>query len=259
MALPCWSLPLARPPRVLELTIVHQVRRQVRWRQPVWGLALIDGRGSMADAAGAWRIPIRPGCFCALPPGAEVDLVFEPGWVQWEARFAPQGSGGVAGLPVVLHPGCELPALDRLLRQAIAVHATAPVRAAAALWHLLCELCELGGRSDGRPGDEPAGRAVLDAALAAVARHPQPSVAHLARSAGRSPATLGRVFRRHLGMSPRAYLLWRRAARIRDLLIGTDLPIAAVAAQAGLPDIQHFNKFVRRHLGEAPRRIRERG
>ncbi len=260
--IPCWPLPLARPPRVLVLACVRQTdrtsRRRLRWRQPdgQWGLALIHGSGSIADAAGRWRSEIRPGCVCALPPGAEVDLAFEPGCLQWETRFAPVGRGGVVGLPAVVAPGPESPALERALRQAIAIQPLDPARAAAAVWHLLHEVA-----AQRRQTIAPAGSAaVLGAALAALAAHPtgQPDLAWLARQVGRSPITLGRIFREHLGVPPSQYLAMQRAARIRDLLVGTRLPLAEVAALVGLRDLQHFNKFVRRHLGAAPRRIRAR-
>ncbi|MBA3685850.1 MAG: AraC family transcriptional regulator [Planctomycetes bacterium] len=259
-AIPSWPLPLARPPRIVVLACVRQTagteRRRMRWRQPdgQWGLALMHGHGSIADPDGRWRRELRPGSVCATPPGTVVDLAFEPNCLQWEVRFIPIGRSGVVGLPAVVDPGPESPALERALRQAIAIAPGDPLRASAAVWHLLHEVAALGRRTDAASGTA----AILDAALAALAGHPtgQPAVAWLAAQVGRSPISLGRIFREHLGVSPSQYLAMQRCARIRDLLVGTTLPLAEVAAMVGLHDLQHFNKFVRRALGAAPRRIR---
>lgn len=115
-AIPNWPLPLARPPRVLVLACVRQTtggeRRQMRWRQPdgQWGLALMHGRGSIADPDGRWHRDLRPGSVCATPPGTVIDLAFEPNCMQWEVRFAPVGRAGVVGLPAVVDPSPESPA-----------------------------------------------------------------------------------------------------------------------------------------------------
>lgn len=256
--IPRWPLPLAHPPRVMQLACVRQTTaasRRFRWRQPeTWGLALTSARGSMADVAERWRVELAPGRLCALPPGAEVDLEFQPDFLQWEVRFSPVGDGGVVGLPALVDLGPDLPATERVLRQAIAVHGSDPARAAAAVWHLLHEIAARGRI----PAEGPDAPPLLAAALAAIASHPtgNPGVAWLAHRLGCSTATLGRLFREHLGMPPARYLTMQRAERARDLLRSTALPIAQVARMCGMPDVQHFNKFVRRTLGAAPRGIR---
>ena len=45
-------------------------------------------------------------------------------------------------------------------------------------------------------------------------------------------------------------------ARAQHLLSQSTLPIKAIAEEVGIPDLQHFNKVVRRKLGGAPRRLR---
>lgn len=126
------------------------------------------------------------------------------------------------------------------------------LRARIRLWDLLQRLKDAGGV--GQPaGAGPLRRAVecievnLDGGL---------DVAALARFAGVSPSYLVRLFRRHYGLTVSAYIRRRRIELARALLANTDLPIREIAAQAGIPDLQHFNKIVRRVCGESPRRLR---
>ena len=49
----------------------------------------------------------------------------------------------------------------------------------------------------------------------------------------------------------------KRVAQATHLLINSNMPIRVIATMAGIPDLQHFNKFIRKHCGMAPTRYRE--
>jgi len=79
------------------------------------------------------------------------------------------------------------------------------------------------------------------------------SLAQLARRAGLSERQLREVFVRDTGLTPRAYLRWRRlrraAASIRE---GASLTMAAM--HAGFADGPHFSRVFHAQFGMSPRR-----
>jgi AraC-like DNA-binding protein len=81
----------------------------------------------------------------------------------------------------------------------------------------------------------------------------QLSLTTLAREAGLSRFQLIRGFARELGLTPHAYILQRRIALARHLILaGQDL--AEVALTAGFCDQSHLNRCFVRHFGVTPRR-----
>ena len=82
------------------------------------------------------------------------------------------------------------------------------------------------------------------------------SVADLARCAGLSPAHFSRTFQAATGLSPMAYLRHQRMQKARHLLLTTELPISAVAALVGYPDVLHFSKVFKGICAQPPGRLR---
>ena len=78
------------------------------------------------------------------------------------------------------------------------------------------------------------------------------SVPDLADRAQLSQNYLARAFRARYGMTVPHYVLRRRIELARHLLTTSRLSIKQVAAEVGLPDIQHFNKQFRRLAGVSP-------
>jgi transcriptional regulator GlxA family with amidase domain len=74
-----------------------------------------------------------------------------------------------------------------------------------------------------------------------------------------SSTHLVRLFRKHMGMTPLAYVQERRAEQAQHLLVHTTLPMKSIARQIGLVNLQQFNKFVRKKRGLSPRAIRSAG
>jgi hypothetical protein len=58
--------------------------------------------------------------------------------------------------------------------------------------------------------------------------------------------------RRSLGDSPHRYLMMRRVARARQLLLTSDLGLSQIASDCGLADQAHFSRLFRRFLGCSP-------
>jgi len=81
-------------------------------------------------------------------------------------------------------------------------------------------------------------------------------VASLAAAAGRSREHAYRCFRHAFGVSPGAYVRSRRLEHAARLLAGTDLPIAAVAAECRFTDQSHLTRLFRARFGVTPARFR---
>jgi AraC-like DNA-binding protein len=80
----------------------------------------------------------------------------------------------------------------------------------------------------------------------------------LAREVNLDPAYLSRLFRRHLGLPPIAYLTRIRAERAATLLTRSSEPIARVGALVGWPDPTYFARRFRSFAGVSPTEYRRR-
>lgn len=87
---------------------------------------------------------------------------------------------------------------------------------------------------------------------------PTLSVSDMATAAGLSSCHFGVVFKTHMGESPYSYVLRRRAEFARDLIEGTDEPIAQIAFAAGFSSQAHLTTVMRRVLGVTPGKLRTR-
>jgi transcriptional regulator GlxA family with amidase domain len=93
------------------------------------------------------------------------------------------------------------------------------------------------------------------------------TVSALARKAGMSRPVFARRFQAAFGSSPLRYLTARRMERARELLVDSELPLAAIAERVGYASQFAFNRAFKRHFlvppgvyrravgmrGEAPR------
>ena len=80
----------------------------------------------------------------------------------------------------------------------------------------------------------------------------------LASLAGVSARHFGRAFRQALGVPPHAYVLSRRLATARDLLINQPLlTIGEIASKTGFSSSSHLASAFRRHFGFSPIALRK--
>lgn len=89
--------------------------------------------------------------------------------------------------------------------------------------------------------------------------HEAPSVEQLASIISRSRSHVLKLFKRHLGISAKNYIIGRQMREARELLLSTTLSIAEVGTRAGISDPYHFSKLFRRVVGLSPRAFRELG
>ncbi len=82
------------------------------------------------------------------------------------------------------------------------------------------------------------------------------STADVARAVGLTPGHLTTRVRRRTGRTVLDWILERRMAAARELLLSTDLSAEAVAAQVGFADPAYFNRRFRDYHGVSPGRWR---
>jgi AraC-like DNA-binding protein len=134
---------------------------------------------------------------------------------------------------------------------------TQPPKAQAIIWELLWSLASqaTSASTSELPGEHEAVIHAVELIERNLSRTLR--VADIAAEAGVSHTHLTRLFGEHKNATPLAYIRHRRVVRAVHLLTHTTLPIKAVAAEVGMPDMQRLNKLVRTSLGRSPRAIRQ--
>lgn len=73
-----------------------------------------------------------------------------------------------------------------------------------------------------------------------------------------SPQHLIQQYKKVFQLTPYQHLMQMRVEAAIAWLDGSDLPIKVIASDVGYPDLQHFNKVIRRKTGLSPRQWREK-
>jgi AraC family transcriptional regulator len=82
------------------------------------------------------------------------------------------------------------------------------------------------------------------------------TVTELAAVAGSSPTHFTRLFRQQTGEPPYRYVRNRRLDRAERLIVGTQLPLAGIAATVGFSDQSHLNRAMKAQRGVTPGQLR---
>jgi AraC-like DNA-binding protein len=158
------------------------------------------------------------------------------------------------GLPAALPLS---PALDALVREAVATAASALPTARALLAHLaVAALWRYVGEAERRRPERPR---PVDEAQRFIHAHLDDrtlTLDRIAAAAHVTPAHLIRSFRAQHGTTPMAYLWERRVALGAELLANTGLPIATVAERCGFATAHHFSRRIKQGAGLSPGALR---
>lgn len=79
-----------------------------------------------------------------------------------------------------------------------------------------------------------------------------------ASTLGLSETAFKRSFQEEFGMSPREWLMERRARQIYQDLVSTDKHLKEISLDYGFCNVSYFGAFCKQMLGDTPRRIRQR-
>jgi AraC family transcriptional regulator len=94
----------------------------------------------------------------------------------------------------------------------------------------------------------------------AVLEHPEGdhSLEEMSAVAGITPSHFCRVFKKATGISPHQYVMKARLDRAQELLVQTDMPLAALSETLGFQSQSHFSRAFRQYAGIAPSGYRDR-
>lgn len=82
------------------------------------------------------------------------------------------------------------------------------------------------------------------------------SAEQAAKSVGLSGRQFTRLFRQHLGMTPKRFILETRLRYARFLVENSDMPMTAIAYETGFADCAHLATSFRARFGAPPRSLR---
>ena len=159
----------------------------------------------------------------------------------------------------VLHTD-DLPlyvALFRRIHEALAEKATGGEAEVSELsYHLLLALSKL--LPDDRHGRLPEELENIIRFIN-INLHRKIQVVDIAASAGMSPASVVRLFKKYLSVSPGAYILTLRMETAAGMLLAENISIKEVAWRCGFDNPLYFSSAFRRYKGVSPREFRRSG
>ncbi len=254
-----WVQCLRNPPEALRLAcVVHgqHVDRESFLLRDCWALHFYGYEGELL--AGEETFSLHPGSVSLVPPGQAVTYFYRGRSEHLYTHFRLPVPPSAPRVRARFFPAeARLDALRERLLEVVGYREEDPRRTDARLWDVLfglaaVERCPHESTTHLRLVDQAA--RICQQEMAAC-----PTVAELARRCRVSHNQFIRVLKRHTGMTPQAWLRKLRTDRARELLVHSDLSVKVVACEVGLPDLQHFNKVIRRVFGCSPRQLRGKG
>jgi len=252
---PLWDIPLGRPPAVVAIgRNAHGFEPVDRYCLPdLWSLHVYGYEAALR--VGELELAIRPGRASVTPPGKEMEFRYVGISVHLYVHFRLSSVGPTVRVPAMQDLGDRYDLVYERLYGVMGLQAEQPERVNARVWDLLWELCASPLDRGGAAEMHPAVRRATELISRNLA---EPlTVGELAREADVSYSYLARLFQEAFGESVVGYIRQRRLERAAHLLQRSTLPIKAIAASVGIPDLQHFNKAIRGAYGVGPRSLRE--
>jgi AraC-like DNA-binding protein len=250
-------LTLTRPPLLVENHqgfgwSIHGTRGDEAYRNGFWVLNLAS------DGAGALELdgrehPFAHGWAVVAPPDRDHCYRFKGPTRKTYAHFRVPSGGSAAPVPVTQDLGQRFEWFRSTILEIGRLVAAEPERATAMLWHVLWSLTS-GPAGGAAPVHHPVIRALLAHLAEHLAEPLDPGL--VATRLDCSPTHLNRLCRAAFGVPLMAYVRRCRVERAAYLLRHTTRPVAAIAAEVGYPDLQHFNKLMRAAHGRSPREVR---
>lgn len=246
------QVPVHEPPKVAVIAVASHGQMPIqRWRiNGMWGLHLY--RYSAELIVNGEPQTIHHGYAGWTPPGAMAEYRFHGLSTHLYVHIEWPDAPG-EDLPLVGPIGAALPVLWERLIEASSWYHSDPRRMSVRVWDVAMEVAALMAQPEAQNAPEPVRRAL---ALIEERLNEPLSVEETAKAVCVSHNHLTRLFRQTLGRTVTQTIQERRVARARHLLERSDLPIKEIASMVGLPDLQQFNKTVRKVSGKPPTALR---
>lgn len=253
------DIALSEKPRLAQMGFgQHLKSSDVFFQIKCWTIHLYYYGGSIR--VNHTDFPIRFGCLGINPPDAKTVYRFDEPmcrhlYAHFETGPFPKGPAPWQ-VPVMADVNANFKEYESRMDGMLKNFHRDRLRSEVILWELLLKLSQDTGQArTAEPGRHPA----VDAAVEHIERNlSRPLFAEeTARAAGISQNHLNRLFRAQFGKTLKDYILDLRMEKAAYFLTATRLPIKSAAHECGIPDLQHFNKVVRRRLGKSPRKFRQ--
>jgi AraC-like DNA-binding protein len=214
-------------------------------------------------------IQLHPGDLTLSPAGLQSAYDLPTPGHHWCVHFTPvepKRGDATADLPIHLplgslgeHAGQKIMAIAQVRAGGDDI---ATAAASAAMLELLLWVAMQAAVAQRSSGALAATRGLAAAERVAAMMHErleEPlSIPDLAAEVDLTQNYLARIFRVRYGMTMPRFLLTCRMDHAKHLLAHTAIPVSKVAARAGMPDVQHFNKQFRKLVGVSPSAYRSR-
>jgi AraC-like DNA-binding protein len=253
------TVPLGAPPKIVQagLSLHGHLKKERFLMHGVWGLHLYFYTGKLRLQGE--QFTISAGTASITPPETPLEWEFPDHAPHYYVHFIP-GATSAADDPVWSFPVINGPFehFDNYVRDMELIGSSyedQPLKAQVCLWNLLWRI------SDENAHMEP----ILDSLPSSVQivvsyinqHYSTPIVIRdLAIHSGVSHNYLIQLFKRHFDCTIEAYIRRKRCEQADFLLRHSSLAIKSIAQAVGIPDINHFNKTIRKELGAAPSKIR---
>jgi AraC family transcriptional regulator len=249
-----WNISLQSPPRIVDAGLAVHGLPVERFRHPhLWAVHFHRYSANLTMAGEVF--PLRPHHVTVVQPDTQMEFHFQGRSPHLYVLFLLENSANRVLIPAMQNLGRRFSLLDAEMEFMLGFRARQPERAHAMLWNVLWKLTEAAAQD--KPGFH---RAVENACQIIETQLSQPlRVARIAEEVGISHNHLTRLFQQNFGTTVIGYIQERRLQRARHLLQHSTRPIKAIAGEIGAPDVQTFNKTMRRLCGGSPRQIRAKG
>ena len=208
-----------------------------------------------------------------LCPYVHFDLVYRPEVSHWDFTI-PENTDDLSAFQPLAHPPLadkKLEALRGRIRahtnprvgnllneicgEAARAQPYASLRLCGLMWEVLAEIMR---GQEGIPLEHNEHIPLLEEAAAYARKHCEQefSLKELAGLCGISPSYFRRLFGRHYGCAPRAYLRRARIQKAKSLMIGSGLNFSEIAQQLGFATVHSFSRAFHEVEGISPSQYR---
>lgn len=256
--IPSIEFPLDTMPELVQCGLcTHGARAMETFCQRgLWSLHIYHYAGQLQFRRRGYSF--QPGWASLLPPDEDVTWQFPSHAPHYYAHFRVRKiKADGSRMPLLQALGPRRDRFDLAIGEMVRFFPESGTRAHVRLWDLLHRYAAPAEPDDQRESPHPA----VQIAVSIIRNSPSERllVGDIARRMGVSHNQLTLLFQKHFGCGVRNYIRRERIERACRQLRKTQLPVKAIAAECGFPDLQYFNKIIRATTGQSPTALRGKG
>ena len=228
----------------------------------VWGLHMYFYSGKLRLKGEEFSI--NAGMASITPPDTPLEWEFPDHAPHYYVHFVPGEDTSLTenqsqrlswSFPIMNGPFEYFDTFVREMEVIKRVYEDQPVKANVCLWNLLWRISDSSAHFEPLPDSLPSSVQIVVSYINQNYSNPI-IIKELAEHSGVSHNYLIQLFKRHFGCTIESYIRQKRCKQAAFLLRHSSLAIKSIAQSVGIPDINHFNKTMRKELGAAPSKIR---